>query len=512
MKILVTHPKVGSAIERLATMNAKYMPHHEFRFAEVHPKRPDPEQLQRFIEAYEWCDIWDAQYWKTAEKLQEIFPGQLDKKPSILTHHNPYDLLKSDWSHYTQSVVMNRSQQKVLPDSILIPHAVDFDERPWNPDYTERQTVLMVAQRIESKKGIEPVARACKELGYQFVLVGEISDAEYFAKIAQHRVTFMEKISDEELAEVWKQAAIHVCNSVDNFESGTLPILDAMATGVPVLTRPVGLVPDIYNEKNLRVREGQPDDYEELKAMLQGLMDDRIERLRMRDEAWQSVRNYEAERRARLYSSLYYRLGYHNTLVSVILPVFGHPERLERMLKALDAQSYPAIEIVIVSDGDPSYDSLAIKSKHTVKYFRVGDFDRYGLGYARDYGAMEAEGEILVFLDERFIPDPEMINEFASHLHPKQWLFGNKNGKRTFVENVSCLYRQEFIDLGMSNQLIDRYGGMSQELRTRSKRQGFKQIFIEKAIARPEYASHNYNSKKVEIREMKQRLWKMGMS
>lgn len=512
MKVLITHPKVGSAIERLSSANVKYTPHHEFRMVEVHPKRPDPIQLDKFTEAYEWCDVWDAQYWKTSEKLREIFGDRLNSKPAILTHHNPYDLLAREWDYYQEIVVMNRTQKKDLPGSIHIPHAIDFEMFTWNPNYTDEKSVIMVAQRIEGSKGIEPVARACHELGYRFYLVGQISDAEYFRNLLQYKPIFMENIPDEELIEMYHRSAIHVCNSKDNFESGTMPILEAMAVGVPVITRRIGHIPDIATDKNMIVRDGQPDDYEELRIKIKSLMENREQRLQMREEAWHTVRNMDVERRARRYSQLYNKVVFGNKpLVSVVLPVFGRPDSLQANIDAINAQTYEAIEIVIVSDGDEAYDQLLIKSDRTVKYFRVGDKDKYGLGFARDYGVMEAEGEIIVFMDERFIPEPNVIKEFLKELRPKRWLYGNKNGKRTFVENVSCLYRQEFIDMGMSNQLIDAYGGMSQELRERSKKQGVKHVFVEKAIANPQFSSHNYNKKKDEIRRMKDRLWKLGL-
>ncbi len=512
MKILVVHPKVGSAIERLSSANIAYTPHHQFRMAEVHPKRPDPMQLDKFIEAYEWCDVVDFEYWKTAEKLREVFGERMTGKPSILAHHNPYDLLARDWNYYDKLVVMNRTQKKDLPGSIHIPHAVDFNLFTWNDDYTNEKSVIMVAQRIEGSKGIEPVAKACHELGYKLYLVGQISDMDYFRNLLQYKITFMENISDEELVAMYHRSAIHVCNSKDNFESGTMPILESMACGVPVLTRLIGHIPDIANEKNMVVREGQPDDYEELRIKLKSLMENREQRLQMREEAWHTVRNMDVERRARRYSQLYYQTKFGNKpLVSIILPVFGRAETLQKNIDAINAQTYEAIEIVIVSDGDPAYDDLKIDSPHTVKYFRVGEYDKYGLGLARDKGVLEAEGEILIFCDERFLPEPQLTKEFLKELRPKRWLYGNKNGKRTFVENVSCVYRQEYIDMGMSNQLIDSYGGMSQELRERSKRQGFKQIFIERAVAMSQFSSHNYNKKKDEIRRMKDTLWKLGM-
>jgi glycosyltransferase involved in cell wall biosynthesis len=519
MRVLITHPKNGSAIHRLSVSVEKYNPHHQIRVVAVHPKRPDPQQLQDFLDAYLWCDIWDAQYWKTAEMLRERFGDIIrdNPRPSILTHHNPYDLMEKDWSHYDKVVVMNKTQQKVLKNALHIAHSVDLNELPWNPDYTERKTVMMCAQRIEGKKGVLPVAQACKELGFNFLLVGEVSDQDYFLKVIQTGiVTFMERISDEELYKAYCSSAIHVCNSVDNFESGTLPILEAMAVGVPVMTRMIGHVPETYNGKNMLIREGASDDVEDIKGNLQMLMNDREKRLTMREEAWHTVRNYSAERRARAYSSLYYKTYYKNPLVSVIMPVFGHHEEALKLIDNWQRQSYPALELVVVSDGDPWFDGMdweavAKVGKHTIKYFNTGKVDSYGLGYARDLGVCEAEGEIIVFFDQRFLPDDTLVEEFVKNLHPKQWLYGNKNNKRNFVENISCIYRQEFIDMGMSNQLITAYGGMSQELRERSKRQGIKHVFIENAKAEAQYSSHNYNSKKKEIRAMKEILWKLRL-
>lgn len=445
--------------------------------------------------------------------LREKYGSQIMGKPSILCHHNPYNVLEKDWSGYTANVVNNKTINKLLPKANYIPLAIDFDLFPFNKDYTDNTNVIMVANRIEGSKGIEPVARVCAELGYRLTLVGSISDPSYFSNVMTlGNVDFMQDISDEELLNAYRNSAIHVCNSKDNFESGTLPILEAMAVGVPVLTRNIGHVPDLNNEKNMLVRDGQPDDTDELKALLKGLMDDRERRLAMRDEAWHTVRNYTSPRRARMYSQLYYKTFYKNPLVSVVMPVYGHHDSLQKTINALDEQTYPALELVIVSDGDPEFDDLKIESKHTLKYLRVGEFERYGLGLARDSGVLEAEGEIVMFLDQRFLPDKNAVEIFVKNLTPKKWLYGNKNQKRNFVENFSCIYRQDFIDMGMSNQLITGYGGMSQELRERAKRQGIKMVFIEDALAVAQYASHNYNGRKDDIYRMKEILYKLNLS
>jgi glycosyltransferase involved in cell wall biosynthesis len=91
------------------------------------------------------------------------------------------------------------------------------------------------------------------------------------------------------LRDTYYESAVHVCNSVDNFESGTLPVLESMACGVPVLSRKVGHIPDIYNGENLRLLEGQPKDIEGIKKNLRELMEDRDLRLSMRESALKTV-------------------------------------------------------------------------------------------------------------------------------------------------------------------------------------------------------------------------------
>lgn len=511
MKILLTHPKDGTAIHRLSLDVKNVNKHHQYRIVAVHPKRPDEAQLNEFVEAYKWCDLWDSQYWKTSEMLLTKYGNPL-KKPIILTHHNPYDLLEKEWKHYNKVVVMNKTQKRVLKDAIHIPHAIDVRKFAFNDNYTTNKTIIMVAQRIEGKKGVLPVALACQQLGYKLILVGQISNTEYFTEVMRTgAVTFYENISDSDLIKLYRESAIHVCNSVDNFESGTLPILESMAIGVPVLTRNVGLVPDISNDKNMLVRDGAEDDVNEIRSLLKFLMENLKKRKEMREEAWRTVRTMDTLRRARAYSQLYYKTLDNKPLVSVIMPVFGRPEELQTTIDSLDKQTYTNLELVIISDGDDSYDQIKITSPHTIKYIRVGSYDNYGLGIARDTGVMEAEGEILLFLDQRFIPDPRLVAEFLKELKPKLWLYGNKDSKRNFVENVSCIYRQDFINMGMSNQLINMYGGMSQELRERSRHQGIKHVFVEKAKATAVYSSHNANKRKYEILEMKNRLWKLGL-
>ena len=519
IKIVISVDKKNSAIDRLARDVQKNLPHLDIVICDTHPKRPDPEQLDNFKREIADADVWDAQYWKSAKLLLDLFPNELKDKPKILAHHNPYNILAEDWKEFDKVVVNNKSMQKDLKDSVLIHNAVDLSFFQFQREMTDSKKVIMVAARIEGKKGILPVAEVCKDLGYQMILVGSISDREYFDKIvATGVVDFRERISDEDLLKAYYESAIYACNSVDNFESSVNPILEAMGTGVPVLTRRVGVVPDIYDETNMVVRKGEPEDVEDLKTELKKLMEDKEKREKMRGNAWKSVKSYDSQRRALKYEKLYYDVLYPNqTLVSIIIPTFNRLNiSLAKVVGSILTQDWQAKEIVIADDGSTDGTKEAIielrkKVKTPIKYINTGKTDSYNLAEAKNLGVIESIGEILVFLDDRYEAEPNFLSEFAKNLYPKMWLYGNKGTKKDFVENVSCIYRKDFIEAGMFNQSCKLYGFQSQELRVRFKRQGFKLKFIESAKVKTLFETKNKYKKRGEIISAKNILWRMNL-
>ena len=226
----------------------------------------------------------------------------------------------------------------------MISHAVDLEYMKLNKEYNaDGKVVGMVAFRIESSKGILEVANACKALGYSMLLVGHISDPEYYQQILDTGVAIEVRldVSEEELYKAYCDMSMLVCNSKDNFESGPMPILEAMAVGVPVLTRNVGLVKDIFNDENLAVRSGERSDAEDLKKEMKALMEDGERRQKMRKAGWNSVRNFSAKIMASQYGRLYNRVLFKDEpLVSVITPVFNRKQQIEEIAIALDHQTY----------------------------------------------------------------------------------------------------------------------------------------------------------------------------
>ena len=175
MKVVAVSDKTGTAIDRLCKGVAKYHDNLEYIVCDVHPKRPDPEQLKRFEEAIKGASIIDYQYFRTAEMLRELYP-EAKKIPSILTHNNPYSINEGTWNDYQIVVANNKTMETDLSHITsarleYIPLTVDADFWTFNTDWKPKDQVIMVANRIESKKGILEVAIACAELNIKLVLV-----------------------------------------------------------------------------------------------------------------------------------------------------------------------------------------------------------------------------------------------------------------------------------------------------------------------------------------------------
>lgn len=515
-KVVAISDKTGTAIDRLCKVVEPYHKNIEYVVIDVHPKRPDATQLARVEQECRTADVIDYQYFRTAEALRSRYDWLKDI-PSVLTHNNPYSIKESDWNSYQAVIGNNKSitadLQKITSSRVEhIPIVVDPFFWQFNDNYKFNKSVIMVANRIESKKGILPVALACKKLGIKMQLVGAISQPDYFREIIDTGVVhFAQECTDEELRAMYYEAGVHVCNSIDNFESGTMPILESIYCGVPVITRKIGHVPD-FADDSIVINDHDSEDVDHLVDIIDKLLCDTKKLENMRQQAWYSIKHINPERRAYMYQRLYREL-LDDEPVSVIVPVAGKEEVTRENLTAIANQTYKNVEIIVIDDGEVDQKKNIMDFADTVsipvRYIRLGG-KGYNLAKARNMGVVQATSDILVFADQRMILEPDCIETFVKNIKPNTWLYGNKGVKKEFVENLSCIYRNDFVRFGMFNERINMYGGLSQETRVRARHQGINIEFIENAKATPRGKSSNKRIKKYEIMQMKNMLFKIG--
>ena len=513
MKVISVVDKSGSAIDRMAQAMKPYVG-LDYQVIAVHPKRPDPEQLEIFESEARLADVIDYQYYRTADMLRDRYPW-LREIPSILTHHNPYAIKESDWNSYQVVIANNQTiydkLKKITTSRVeLIGNAVDPYYWQFNKDWKPSRSVLMVANRIESKKGILEVAKACKLIGVKMTLVGNISDMGYFNEvISVGNVEFAQNIPDEDLRELYYKSGLHICNSVDNFESGTNPILESIFCGTPVLTRLIGHVPEFKSAVYLF--EGENSDVEDLSKRIEEVLADKNGLEKKRHQAWLEIKDRIPERRAYIYNKLYRELL--GIAVTVIIPIADRPEITRANLDAIANQTHKNIEVIVIDDGlEPQDISEFAKLSHlAIRYIRLGG-EGYHLAQARNLGIIEATSDILVFCDQRMIMQPDAVEHFIRNVKSETWLFGDKGvQKKEFVENFSCILKDDIVSLGMFNERIDRWGGMSQEIRGRANRQHYTLQYLPEAKATPMGKSANRWRKKLDIMQAKTTLWKMNL-
>lgn len=101
-------------------------------------------------------------------------------------------------------------------------------------------------------------------------------------------------------------------------------------------------------------------------------------------------------------------------LVSVIIPTFCEEKNIEHCLQSVKKQTFTngKIETIVVDSNSPD-NTRAIAQKYATKVVNLKD---RGVSKARNIGAQEAKGELLLFLDADTILDHKFIAEIYETL------------------------------------------------------------------------------------------------
>lgn len=95
-------------------------------------------------------------------------------------------------------------------------------------------------------------------------------------------------------------------------------------------------------------------------------------------------------------------------LVSVVLPTANRPRQLRRALRSVMAQRYERFEVLVVDDGGHE-DSRAVVDELGDPRIRWSSIPRAGVSAARNAALDLARGEIVAYLDDDNLMDPEWL-------------------------------------------------------------------------------------------------------
>lgn len=111
-----------------------------------------------------------------------------------------------------------------------------------------------------------------------------------------------------------------------------------------------------------------------------------------------------------------------NKLVSVVVPSYKRPENLARCLHALSNQSYPHIEVLIVSRvDDEETRTCASGFTQSDHRFKIIDVDQPGVVHALNTGLRAAQGDYVSFTDDDAEAPSHWIQAIIDHFdqHPE---------------------------------------------------------------------------------------------
>ena len=96
--------------------------------------------------------------------------------------------------------------------------------------------------------------------------------------------------------------------------------------------------------------------------------------------------------------------------VSVVIPVYNGEQTIRLALEAVYASKYKDFEVVVVDDGSEDGTAQELASMNGKHPFRLFTFDRnMGVSRARNTGAAEARGRMIIFIDADVLIQPDTI-------------------------------------------------------------------------------------------------------
>ncbi len=162
-------------------------------------------------------------------------------------------------------------------------------------------------------------------------------------------------------------------------------------------------------------------------------------------------------------------------LVSIIVPVYNAQHCIARCLESICAQTYPALEVIVLNDGSKD-DSLAICRQFQAKDPRVTvvDKENEGVSRTRNAGLLRARGKYIQFADSDDTLDPDYTENLVRAAEQQQgdlviapyWMVIPSNSSKT-GHALETLQASLGIELEPPTTEVHKYGFLPEGLYSR---------------------------------------------
>jgi O-antigen/teichoic acid export membrane protein/GT2 family glycosyltransferase/peptidoglycan/xylan/chitin deacetylase (PgdA/CDA1 family) len=144
---------------------------------------------------------------------------------------------------------------------------------------------------------------------------------------------------------------------------------------------------------------------------------------------------------------------------SVVVATWQRPVLLRNTLASLLGQSYPDFEVVVVCDGeDDGVRAISREFEHESSIRWIFHPVNRGLPAARNTGAREAQGDVVLFLDDDVIAHPDLLSAHMGH-HLKA-----APGCRLAVTSLAAEERQTQLSTYLNERLHEHWKSILESL------------------------------------------------
>jgi len=128
-----------------------------------------------------------------------------------------------------------------------------------------------------------------------------------------------------------------------------------------------------------------------------------------------------------------------NKSVSIVIPIYNEQATIGECLQSLAAQTYKELEIILVDDGSTDQTLEIVKNcLPSTVHCQLIKQQHKGPGVARNLGASESKGEILVFVDADMTFDKNFIKDLVKPIAGGKTI--GTFSKNEFVNNAKNIW------------------------------------------------------------------------
>ena len=188
-----------------------------------------------------------------------------------------------------------------LADKVTVVPDCMFGDFRFAPKRFDEKAPVVLQVGTKENKNLERVAEAIAPTGCQLHIVGDLEPAQR-AKLAALGLPYcaLGVLSDEELVQAFRRCDMVVFASL--YEGFGLPVLEAQATGRPVITSKISSLPEAAGEGALLV---DPRSVEEIRAAVLRVNNDAALRAALVEKGLKNVERFRPEAIAGRYAEIY---------------------------------------------------------------------------------------------------------------------------------------------------------------------------------------------------------------